>query len=314
MRKLQTTGRLLTALLSLLLLNTTPAWGSDDQVAVIGDTARPYVNGFIRALKETLAKSSLSVVTLDIGQERALFPPLTDYRCVVTVGNEAARLTARQSITVPVLHALVTESLARELYGGLPPKQARSFLLVEQPVSRLLLLANRAMPQRKKVGIIYGPVSEQEQSEVQRAASSIGAVLVEREVRDELQLSKALEFFDENADLLITLPDPVIVNEGSIKTLMLGAYHGNLPLLGYSQAMVKAGALMAVHTTPEQFGRHSGELIAEGFWNDPRQSRAVLSPRYFEVSVNYQVARALAIDLPDEGELEARIRDAEQER
>ncbi len=311
-QQVQTMWRL--AVLCLWLLCAAPAWSDDNQVLVIGDATRPYVSGFIGALKENLAKSSLAVVTHDIGQDGDLPNPLSGYRCVVSVGNEAARLTARRPINEPVLHALVTDTLARQLYGATPPKSARSFLLVEQPVSRLLLLATRSMPERKNIGIIYGPASLSMQSDLQRAARKIGAVLVEREVRDELQLSSTLDFFNEHADLLITLPDPLVVNEGSIKTLMLGAYHGNLPLLGYSQAMVKAGALMAVHTTPEQFGRQSGELITNDLCREPNQGSTVIPPRYFQVSVNYQMARALAIDLPNEGELEARIRYAEQER
>lgn len=301
-------------LLGLLLMTMSmPARSGDDQVLVIGDTTRPYVVDFIRALRQSAAQSSLSVVTSDVKRTDNL-QNLQGYRCVVTVGNEAARHFAGQSYNVPILHALVTDALAQELSGESSPQAGRGFLLVEQPVSRLLQLAILAMPERKRLGVIYGPVSLRSQGDMQRQAGSMGAMLVERQIRDEQQLSGTLDFFTENADLLITLPDPVVVNEGSIKTLMLGAYHGNLPLLGYSQAMVKAGALMAIHTTPEQFGRYSGELIASGFWNNPNPSGVRFQPRYFEVSVNYQVARALAIDLPNEDELEARIRTAEQGR
>lgn len=303
-----------TAMLCLLLGISVAAWGQNDRVLVIGDTTRPYVNTFVRALKESLAKSALTVNALDINASGTSLATLNGYRCVVTVGNEAARLASAQPITVPVLHALVTDALANELYGENSPKSPRSFLLVEQPVSRLLLLANRSMPERKRMGILYGPASIQAQGEVQGQASRMGLVLVEREIRSDAQLNEALIYFNENADLLITFPDPVVVNEGSIKSLMLGAYHGNLPLLGYSQAMVKAGSLMAVHTTPDQFGRQSGELIANGFWKDPLQSGVRFYPRYFQVSVNYQVAQALGIDLPDERELELRIRRVEQWR
>ena len=116
-------------------------------------------------------------------------------------------------------------------------------------------------------------------------------------------MAPALEKLLGEVQVLLTLPDSTVVNSKTAKTLILNAYLRRIPIVGYSRAFVKAGALLAVHSTPQELGRQAGEVLARAL--GPQATRLPLTahPSYYSVSVNYQVARALDIDLPTEDEL-----------
>lgn len=297
-------------MLLVALLLASPVWSANDQVLVVGDASRPYFRAFVTALTAGLGRGGFSVEVADL-QQGAL-GSAAGYRCIVTVGHDAARQIAARPGSTPVLHALVTSALADELRGANRTAAPRAYLLIEQPAARLLLLATTTRQGRERLGVIYGPSSVNYREEVRRQVRLTDYTLVEREIGREAELADALAYFKGNVDVLVTFPDPVVVNEGTAKTLILGAYLGNLPLVGYSQALVKAGALMSLYATPEMLGAQSADLINSGFWGDPARSGAKIYPLDFEVAVNYQVARALGVDLPDESELASRIRRAER--
>ena len=97
------------------------------------------------------------------------------------------------------------------------------------------------MPNRNRLAVIYGPSSKHYRNEVRRQASNAELLLTEKEISDPSQLGEVMASLKGNSEMLLTLPDPMVVNEGTAKTLILGAYLENLPLVGYSQALVKAG-------------------------------------------------------------------------
>lgn len=293
-------------LLAVCMLATLPVWAKG-AVLVVGDTNRSYFHAFSNALTSGMDQDLNDIRVVDTAKVGALVITAESYRCIVTVGNEAARELSAKPLPVPLLHALVTETSANEIAQRSNGQFFRAFLLIDQPISRLILLASKSMPERTKLGVIYGPHSRLYRNEVRRQADTAGLRLTEKDISEPGQLSGVMSSFDGSSDMLLILPDPTVVNEGTAKTLILGAYLGNLPLIGYSHALVKAGALMSVYSSPEQLGAQAAELVTAGFWGDASKKNMRIYPRHYQVSVNYQVANALQLDLPSEKDLKAHI-------
>ena len=100
------------------------------------------------------------------------------------------------------------------------------------------------------------------------------------------------ELFDAT-DVLLALPDPQVFNGLTIQNILTAAYRQRVPLAGFSPAYVKAGALLALYSTPAQLGAQSGEIaraVLAGRPLPPPQA-----PREFSVGVNADVARSLGI-------------------
>ena len=108
-------------------------------------------------------------------------------------------------------------------------------------------------------------------------------------------------------DVFLAVPDPVVFNRYSVKSILLSTYHKSIPVIGFSSALVTAGGLIAVHSTPAQIAHQAAdlmrELLASGNWTLPPSQY----PRLFSVVENQQVARSLGIQLPAATQLEQRL-------
>lgn len=278
-------------------------------VVVVGEYESSYHAVFVDALEAELAIASQRPEIFFIEAGQLDMDNLTQRPTIlVTVGSKAARKVAELDTDVPVLHALIPASSFRSLYdaGGDGRKQVTA-LFIDQPIFRTVDLIRVALPEARTVTAILGPGSKHRQSELRQIAGASGlnlkAVTIERtaELADAMSRNLVVD------DVLLTLPDEIVVNRDSAKSLVLGAYGRGIPYVGYSRALVKAGALMAVYSMPEQAGRETGEWLRNaGFFKFNRMPPPKY-PRYFSVSVNYQIARALGVRLPEERTLERQL-------
>jgi ABC-type uncharacterized transport system substrate-binding protein len=102
------------------------------------------------------------------------------------------------------------------------------------------------------------------------------------------------------------LPDPVVANADTVYGLLLTTYRAQLPVVGFSEGLLNAGALISLFSTARQQGRQGGEiarqiLSSDGVLPEPRY------PKYFTVRVNSSVARSLGLHLPPEDTLSAAL-------
>jgi ABC-type uncharacterized transport system substrate-binding protein len=104
---------------------------------------------------------------------------------------------------------------------------------------------------------------------------------------------------------LLALPDPVVFNSQTAANILTAAYRRQVPLTGFSPAYVKAGALLALYSTPAQVGTRGGELLRQAMTGRPLLPPQ--SPREFVVAVNQNVARSLGLAL-DESQLGEQLR------
>lgn len=72
---------------------------------------------------------------------------------------------------------------------------------------------------------------------------------------------------------------------------------------------VKAGALLALYSTPAQIGQQAGEVARQGLASGSLQPPA--APRHFRIGTNPYVARSLGISLEDASVLQERLERAE---
>lgn len=117
-------------------------------------------------------------------------------------------------------------------------------------------------------------------------------------------LNRALQ----ESDAFIAVADNVVSNRKTVQNLLLTTYRQKVPVIGYSRAYVRAGALAAVYSTPEQIGRQAGELVGGLMKKEKWSLPAPLHPRYFSIEVNREVARSLGISVPRTKSIEKRLR------
>jgi ABC-type uncharacterized transport system substrate-binding protein len=135
---------------------------------------------------------------------------------------------------------------------------------------------------------------------------SIGLELVEATVSPDQSLFQSLKKALEEADVLLAVADPQVYNSSSIQNILLSSFRANVPMVAFSPAYVRAGALLSVHVTPTQIGLQAA-AISRGVLQGKALPAAPLYSQDFNVAVNEHVARSLGLTL-DAGALRERLR------
>jgi putative ABC transport system substrate-binding protein len=218
-------------------------------------------------------------------------------RLYIALGAEAASVLARSEVKAPVLCILLPrlsfERVLRE--SGRKPSSQFSALYLNQPLGRQLDLVRLALPQARRIGVILGPESQRQTAALEETAQSRSMKLVRAQVESNEPVFEGLKAILGEADLLLALPDPHIYNSNSLQNILLASYRAQVPMLAFSPAYVRAGALLAVYSTPAQIGQQAG-VMARGVL----RGKGLGLPQYpqdFSVSVNEHVARSLGLNL-----------------
>lgn len=218
-------------------------------------------------------------------------------RLYITLGLDAAGALARSEVRTPVLCTLLPLASFERVLRDSGRRASSQFtaLYLNQPLARQLDLARLALPQARRVGVLLGGESLAQQSQLEDAAETRGLKLVSAKVASQEPVFNDLKKILDDADLLLALADPQIYNSSSIQNILLTSFRARVPMLAFSPAYVRAGALLAVYSTPAQIGQQAGTM-ARSFL----QGRPLGLPQYpqdFSVSVNEHVARSLGLNL-----------------
>lgn len=233
-------------------------------------------------------------------------PKLDAYELAVTVGLAAAQTTLAREEGLAAPPRTLCLLIPRQSFEHLP-KQANangrvSAVYIDQPLARQLDLLRLALPDRQRVGVILGPSSQELAGALQDASRAHALELTTARIDDAAKLYGALQAILPASDLLLMLPDPIATNADSVYGLLLTAYRAAVPVVGFSEGLLNAGALMSLYSTARQQGRQGAELAAAALARGGALP-APEYPRYFTVRTNASVARSLGVRLPSAEEL-----------
>lgn len=266
---------------------------SSDSTVAYADAAQALISileldGVARA---DILQMSVAEWTAANGQVMALNP-----QAFVALGTEAATTLARAKLKSPVLSALIPRSSFERVLRESGRKASAQFnvLYLDQPLQRQLALIRLALPQVKRVGVLWGPDSWSKAFALRSLASANGLVLQEARLDVNASLFAALQSVLDSSDVLLALADPLVFNSNSIQNILMTTIRSRVPLVAFSPAYVRAGAMLALYSTPTQAGSQAAHWALGVLANRVLPEQA-LEPADFEISVNEQVARVLSL-------------------
>ena len=235
---------------------------------------------------------------------------LSESHLTVAVGVRAAESLAAQPLRTPMLAVLVPQSWyvgggrSRLSDSG---RRLASAIFLDQPPERQALLIRLAFPDAQRVGVLTGAGQSLLLDALDDALRTQRFGMVWQELAPDARLIGPLEQILANADLLLAVPDPQVINRNTAQSLFLTSYRYRVPVLGYSQSLTRAGALLSLHSSPAQIGRQAAEWINQALNARPVRLPPPVHPAYFDVSINEQVARSLGFVLPPASVLEKQL-------
>ncbi|MBA3057624.1 MAG: hypothetical protein KJ614_09145 [Gammaproteobacteria bacterium] len=230
----------------------------------------------------------------------------------VALGTQAAQALAQAGLPAPVLCALLPRSSFEQVLRSSGRKASRQFsaLYLDQPLSRQLSLIEFALPEARRIGVLWGAESQAQAPALRTLAKARGLRLLEGSVEQGELLFPALKQALDGADVLLALADPQVFNRSSIQNILLASFRAKVPMVAFSPAYVQAGALLALHVTPEQVGQQAATLVA-AVLQGKALSATPLYSQDFSVAVNEHVAHSLGLRL-DAAALRTRLLRAQE--
>lgn len=229
---------------------------------------------------------------------------------IITVGHAAfegmlGRLAARGAAWegIPIVATLLPRVSYRAVLDNHPPgRRPVAALVLDQPVARQMALIRRALPNIRRVAVLPGPQTRPYLDALAREADARKLKLVKAGSIDAPEhIFASLRAALETADVLLALPDTVVYNSASLQNILLTTYRAHVPLIAFSPAYVRAGAMLAVYSTPSQIARQAAAIVRN--WRATGRLPAEQMPHEFTVITNPKVAASLGIALDDATEI-----------
>jgi ABC-type uncharacterized transport system substrate-binding protein len=255
----------------------------------------------VDALRASLAETNaeitveLRVHSLDADMDRSAgVSAAGPSGLLVALGSKAAIWLARQPVSAPRLFAFIPESVWRELHTCCLQGQGdASALFIDRPLIQQLRLVKALVPDARRVAVLLGPASTAWRPALEASAEAEGLDLAVGQVGASEPVGPALRGLVDSSDILLALPDPAVFNRDTLYSILLTSYSAGLAVVGYSEAMVRAGAAAAVHLTLEDAGVDLARAILR-FGLQRRLGPPGSSPSS-SLAVNREVLRSLGI-------------------
>jgi ABC-type uncharacterized transport system substrate-binding protein len=266
------------------------------------DAYHEFAESFI---SETLRNK----LALEIQQTKTL-PTRTDL--IIAVGLNSAIIASESRL--PVLCVFISKAGFGKVVHELPvnrEKNTFSAIYLDQPIKRQVALIEAALPENKNVGLLYSNYSPDLENYRKLIAVS-GFNFREQKLESADSLYRDLESLLDKSNVLLSIPDTEVYNSLTMRNILMTTYRKRVPVVGFSSAYVKAGALCAVFSTPSQIAVQAANLVSHFY--ETSLLPAAQYPSDFYVMFNQQVAHSLGISIKQSIALIRDIKTSENEK
>lgn len=232
---------------------------------------------------------------------------------ILAIGQKATktafRLTSSPNNSKPILSTLVLSQAYRNALAQekkLVRKTSHTAIFLDNPPLRQIILARILLGDIHRIGILSSDFSHDSIISLEKTLRPFGIELRTEHIEAEDNLIRKLSYVLRDSNMLLAIPDPAILNRTTARNILLTTYRHRIPVIGFSESYVKAGALAAVFSSPEQIARQTGETLAKIISSNRNIFPKPAYPNYFSVAINNGVAQSLGIqsqrpdDLRDE--------------
>jgi len=287
--------RLKRAVLPMLLvmgfLFITPnALANPKTVLIIKSNDNSFFNTTInQILLKTKEQINYKITTLDsIYQDNTL---ISQSQAIITLGITAANYPFKDNLNIPVIHSYITEL---QDIKHLKQKNHHSVLL-DQPLQRYLEFIKYLLDP-KSIGIISNTKDI--------TKKNISEILISLDLKLEQRIFKTgdnplnlVRDLLQSNDVLLSLPNPEVYNRQSLKGILLSSYRQNKPVISYSPAHVKSGALASIFSSPKNIGNQIAGLLNRILTDKFFKPEKYYYASEFDININHRVAKSLGLTL-----------------
>jgi putative ABC transport system substrate-binding protein len=283
------------SLLLLGILQDSAAEGTDRPVVILSSGGIEPYQVAVQGVHAALSEVRVVIYLLDENPERvaqvmnriSVLAP----RAIVAVGSQAVLAIKAYPISAPtVITMVVNHWEALKIPNSwvvsmhISPEKAYHSLSQVFPGRRIAIAYN---PERT------GVLIEELLSYFQNRSIELVPIII----RHPADIVPAIQQQRKDFDALWILPDSSFIDSLSIQGIMEYSMREGLPVIGYSEAFAKSGAVLSTAGHYEEMGRQAGDLARKIIRGD-KPGRIEL-PRRISTFINVRVAKLMNIRLGD---------------
>jgi ABC-type uncharacterized transport system substrate-binding protein len=256
-----------------------------------------------------ISESRRNSLNLDIQQSKTL-PDKSDL--IIAVGLKSALLASKSNLLT--LCVFITKAGFGKVLHDLSANRKKntiSAIYLDQPIKRQVAMIAAALPEIKSIGLLHSSISPDLEN-YRKAIGERGFVFRGQKLESADSLYRDLELLLDKSNVLLAIPDAEVYNSLTMRNILMATYRSKVPVVGFSSAYVKAGALCAVFSTPSQIA-----IQAANFSTQFIESTVLPDSQYpveFYVMFNQQVARSLGIPIKENAALIREIKASERDK
>lgn len=274
------------------------ASGPDTVLLLSSDNA--YYQETVRSLKdETDIPGRFTTIFLN-KQGQTDSPLLQSASHIIAFGIRASTLVFERDLASKSILCFLTHEQFRDLEAG----QVHSAALLDQPLSRYLAFSS-ALISNARTGIILLEDTDRGAEQVPDQRFRLQTRMLEAPNR----LLSSLRDMLDSIDVFLMTPNLSLYNRNSLRGILLTAYRAGKPVISYSPAHVRSGALGSIYSSPQNIGRHLLDLLADKTAHKDPPGNKVEYARYYTIATNEKVAASLEIELADNDSIRQRMQE-----
>ena len=211
----------------------------------------------------------------------------------LAVGSQAATLIKNSFPGIPMIFCMVFDS---HQYQG----ENITGIGLNVPALAQFQALKSILPSARRIGVVFDPGQSSALVEDGRqAAAALNLVLSEKTVTSSFEISNAVKEMIWNIDALWVIPDRTVVSKESFRYMLEASINRKVPILAFSEAFVKGGALLAVAPDYPGIGHQAATLAKKILGGASPAGISPLSPPG-QIVLNLNTAKALSISVPPE--------------
>jgi putative ABC transport system substrate-binding protein len=214
-------------------------------------------------------------------------------RLILTLGSEATSAMGSEEEELPIVAGLVFEN------DQLRQSENMTGVVLEFSLDTQFQHIRRLCRESRNVGVVYSAEKNADLiGRARKVAETAELRIVPQEVNTPQEIPAALTLLENSADILWVVPDLVALNPRTVKYILLFSHRNRIPLVGLSEAWVKAGALFALERDYIDMGKQLGEIAIKILKGSKTTDIQVEAPRKVRYAVNLKTAEHLRLEIP----------------
>jgi ABC-type uncharacterized transport system substrate-binding protein len=215
----------------------------------------------------------------------------------VALGPNALQSAIDVELATPLLSLFTSNETFERMLSAIPPRRRSQItaIFAEASPAHQLRLVRTLWARRVSVGVLLSASTSHMEPALRRAARNSDLRIDIEVVRPDDNPVMSLSKLRDNT-VVLSIPDREVYTAVNLRTILEATYRRNQPIIGFSAALVNAGALAAAYSTIDDVIVHAGDVLAElgeGRTVEPQY------PKYWRVAVNESVAASMNVVVAD---------------